>query len=364
MNSDPLGTYRTMIVDAEAPDYLSDRVLQQVHARNTQNPASRHDRPSVHHSVPAKRGRAKRLAIAACTVLALGAGTLAIASYAGLPDTNQGSSPAQTDSAIPGPFDFTVKAYASSTNTLLSFGENGMIAFDRDLTTGLPQKPSYYSQGFFTGCLFRIQGDNIVSASVSIDKGQLYAYTKDEFIKSDHPERWTEALNWKPGKADDGGYYEAYDNVQPQATNDGLDRSDPNKLCLVTLSSLLGQSATIGADNLSAMSAGGYSIGLWTNEDYEDIPQHNPFDGIIDTYDGAHLTITTTSTDGSVTTKVIELHAADLKMQYVNAEYGGTRKVQVLPEFATADDKKTGMALHSLYGTVIDESYTPGQKTN
>jgi hypothetical protein len=359
MNSDPLNTYRTMIVDTEAPDYLPDRVLQQAHAQSTQHSAAQPNRPSAHRMPSTKHPRTKRLAIAACTVLALGAGTLAVASYTGWPNTGNEGSPAQASSTIPGPFDFSIKAYASSTNTLLSFGDNGMIAFDRETLTGLPQKPAYYSEGFFTGCLFRIQGDNIASASASIDRGQLYAYTANEFIKSSDPERWTEALSWKPSKTGNGGYYGAYDAVQPEEMNDGLDHGDPNKLCRVALLSLLGQSTTINADNLSAMNAGDYSIGLWTNEDYDD-SSHDIFGNVIDTLDGAHLTITTTFTDGSVSTKIIELHAGDLKGQYVDAEYGGTRRFQILPEFANAEDKKDSMFIHSLYGVVVDESYTPG----
>lgn len=370
MTEDPMETYKAMMSGVEAPGGLSERVMQKAHAQgradrpmptqqtHTYEQAARSmpmsQRPPTHAPAPAKRKRSVILAVAACTVLAIGLGLFAAASSSN-PPSQGGQDGSSQSSAIASPFDFTVRAYADATDTLLSFGPNGMIALDRNMYSPLPQKPYYYDEGYFTGCLFRISGDNLASVTVSIDKGQLYGYTADVFVKSSDPDRWTEALNAKGG-ANSGNAYSGFDFVQPQESNDGLDRTDPDKLCRVALGKLLGSSTTLDADGLAAMSGGTYSIGLWTNEDY-DAEAWNAFPAVIDTLDGARLTVSSTFKDGSVLTKVIELRSADLKTTSVAAEFGGPQRLQVLPEFAT--DADGANRLHTLYGTVVDESYTP-----
>lgn len=362
MSTDPLDRYRSIMNNTEAPSRLSNHVLQQAREQKdlpneTVSCRSTANQPTA-QILSLKRTRVKGFALAACTVFALGMGALILSPLMATHSTNSNSTEQPTN-AIPEPFNFSVKAYADSTNTLLSFGADGSIVFDRNTYGALPQKPAYYTEGYFTGCLFRIEGEDVVSATASIDRGQLYSYTAEEFVKSDDPDRWAEALRWKPSQAGQEGFYRTYDFVQPQDTNDGLDRTNPDKLCRVALSTLMGQSTTLDSEELAAMSSGNYSLGIWTNEDFPDIAGPEGMFNVLDTLDGAHLTVTLTFTDGSTSTKIIELHSADMKFQLVPAQHSGTQVLQVMPELADASaDEGDGISiLRSLYGTVIDESY-------
>lgn len=377
MTDDPLNRYAEMMQRENAPESLTGRVLARARAETAPAAEAASRRGAHRPSAPppafsVKRFRLRGVAVAACAALIAGAGLLALGPLTAAP-TAPGAPdvpPSQSASSIPAPFDFTVQAYADATDTLLSFGPNGEIVFDRNLDAGLPSTTDghYQNEGYFTGCMFRVTADNVANITASIDRGQLYRYTAEEFVKSSDPDRWNAALNWK-NPQQNAGMFEGIDYVQPQESNDGLDRTDPDKLCRVALSTLLGSETSIDIDAAAGETAASYNLGIWTNLAYPEAEMgQNPFAGPIDTLDGAKLTITLTFANGSTATKVIELHSADMKTQAVAADYGGPQRMQLLPEIVdvssmSEDERQAAYeagfgTVRSLYGIVVDESYT------
>lgn len=186
--------------------------------------------------------------------IAAAACVLATALVFGLLPTINGGGDGET-SEIPG---FTIRAYATEADTFIESDSDGNIYFNRDGTAGF-LADDYSNAGFFTGCLFRVEGEGIVRIQANISTGELYRLTYNEFVKSDDPNRWDEALNWKQTKRGSGTYYSAYDYVAPMWSGTPENRNDPDKTVQVRLSKRLG--ATIDRP----YSENSY-FELWTNE--------------------------------------------------------------------------------------------------
>ena len=80
---------------------------------------------------------------------------------------------------------FGIVAYAADTGTIME-PQDSKIVFDID--GGVHSE----TEGFFTGCLFRVTGEDIQTVSASIDRGELYRttwvdITAQQALESDTP---------------------------------------------------------------------------------------------------------------------------------------------------------------------------------
>lgn len=97
----------------------------------------------------------------------------------------------------------------------------------------------------------------------------------------------------------------------------------------------------------------------------------NSFDATIDLFDGQTLTITVEYDDGSYSTQVVELHAADMRAKR-GSPIGNGQDLTVLPEimdspvsdvidFSTLSDEEieSMLYIHSLYGVIAETNNRP-----
>ncbi|MEG0792027.1 MAG: hypothetical protein RSG23_10415 [Gordonibacter sp.] len=359
MTNDPLNRYQSMMREAKAPDHLPDKVLQQARTQANAS-ATGHEHSSADakprvssraasatpRSFSVKRSRFKGYAVAAClAVLALTVG-LSLA----LPGLGKKTAP----------FDFSVQAYGASTDTILSMGANGTIIFDVDDLQMMSAGQYQQQVGTYVGCQLRIEGSDIVRIQANIDRGELYRYTRDEFVKSSDPERWTSILNWKQTKIGEEGPLASYDLVHADLGDDGKDRNDPDKLVAAKYYQRLGSTIDVAVNDQEGSRLSDYCFGLWTNQTGATL------DSMVDAFDGAKLTITVEKTDGTNSTKIIELTAADVRANIVPAENGGSSTLQLVPEIvdlsAKSDediqnDYANGITtIHTLYGTIAEQN--------
>ncbi|WP_080797076.1 hypothetical protein [Arabiibacter massiliensis] len=240
---------------------------------------------------------------------------------------------------------FSVRAWAADGSSMLALGQDGTVVFDRDTSTGLHNPPYYQTEGYFTGCLFRIEGEGIARVQMNVTRGAIYSQIGERFTHGEEPDRWAEILSWKPTKRGTGTFA-GYDMVTPISGGDGLPKDSPQKLAGANFSKLLGGTVDVSAEDLPELASGEVSFGLWTNDPYPE--DGNSFNAVVDLFDGQTLTVTVTFEDGRTSTQVIELHAAPIKIAFENGQS------QLLPE----TDAEEG-ALHSLYGTVVETSSDP-----
>lgn len=237
---------------------------------------------------------------------------------------------------------FAVRAYAADGSTSLSFGEGGMVVFDRDLGERLPGGDDYKANGFFTGCLFHVEGADIARVQANLSSGALYRVKFEPDPPLGSPQS-RELSGWKPNARGTGEYYGGYDFVGGTANGE------------VSLAKLLGSTIDVSASDDSGIADGTTSFGLWTNEgDAPDDSANNPQSPLIDLFNGQKLTITVTFNDGRTSTQVIELHAANFKADRVNGW------LKLTTQLASDDDSDGTLAVKSLYGIVVkanDEAF-------
>ena len=75
---------------------------------------------------------------------------------------------------------FAVRAYASDGSAPLAPGEGGTVAFDRDLGYRFSGGDDYKVSGFFTGCLFHVEGEGISRVQANLTGGALYRVTFED----------------------------------------------------------------------------------------------------------------------------------------------------------------------------------------
>jgi len=317
----------------------------------------------IHHGLRSNRNLRIITPLAACLVLV--ALMVSLASFFG--GTND---PDETPTIIPPnviipeilPSNFIVKAYAAEIDSFLEPGPDNQIIFNRTLSQyyGVVAKEAYLStEGYYTGCLFQIEGEDIARIQASISTGVLYQYSQERITRGDNIERWQELLNWKPSSRGIGKYYGKYDSVQILgALFDGIEKDDPDKQVTVALSKRLGSTIDVFVDAASPQ----YSYGFWTNKDYGNIPNGDAaVDAIMDLFDGAKLTITVTFADGKTSTQVIELHAGNVRSTLGNDE-NGVMIVTLTTELIDFDISSLTRFLeytHTLYGIVIETNDGP-----
>ena len=161
--------------DIKAPQELKERTLAAAReARKLTNEPL--------HAVPRHPwGMAKRLLAAVCAFGIVLGGTAVYRTHNG---TAQTGSAAVAD-AINHTFGFA--AYAADTGELRQ-PKDSKIVFDTGSAADDPEK------GFYSGCLFKVTGEDIKTVSATIDKGAVYR-TKTVKDTSDDRDEWVRSMH-------------------------------------------------------------------------------------------------------------------------------------------------------------------------
>ena len=205
---------------------------------------------------------------------------------------------------------FAVRAYASDGSAPLAPGEGGTVAFDRDLGYRFSGGDDYKVSGFFTGCLFHVEGEGISRVQANLTGGALYRVTFEDGPTDPDDPRMGELASWKPTARGTGEYYGGYDFVGSSM------RNGESKL---SLAKLMGSTIDVSASDDPGIADGTTSFGLWTNEG--EPPENIMGDlqsPVIDLFEGQTLTVTVTFEDGRTSTQAIELHAANFETEMVD----------------------------------------------
>ena len=284
--------------DIKAPQELKERTLAAAReARKLTNEPL--------HAVPRHSwGMAKRLLAAACAFGIVLGGTAVYRTHNG---TAQTGSAAVAD-AISHSFGFA--AYAADTGELRQ-PKDSKIVFDTGNGADDPEK------GFYSGCLFKVTGEDIKTVSATIDKGAVYR-TKTVKDTSDNRDEWVRSMHqgtnpelngadtvmvW--GNGPEEGAEQMYADLCWKLDNGFTDEYDPDS-----------------------------SYGLWlpsqpakTDDDLQD-SWHTAVDG----FEGAKLTVTITFTDGSEQTRSMTLHTGKLGVEYKDDTSGPSLTGEVLTD--------------------------------
>lgn len=284
--------------DIKAPQELKERTLA----------AAREVRKLTNeplHAVPRHPwGMAKRLLAAACAFGIVLGGTAVYRTHNGTAQTGS----AVVADAISHTFGFA--AYAADTGELRQ-PKDSKIVFDTGSGADDPEK------GFYSGCLFKVTGENIKTISATIDKGAVYrtktvkdtSADRDEWVRSMHQGTNPEldgadtVMVW--GNGPEEGAEQMYADLCWKLDNGFTDAYDPDA-----------------------------SYGLWlpsqpetTDDDLQD-SWHKAVDG----FEGAKLTVTITFTDGSEQTRSMTLHTGKLGVEYKDDMSGPSLTGEVLTD--------------------------------
>lgn len=284
--------------DIKAPQELKERTLAAAReARKLTNEPL--------HAVPRHSwGMAKRLLAAACAFGIVLGGTAVYRTHNG---TAQTGSAAVAD-AISHSFGFA--AYAADTGELRQ-PKDSKIVFDTGNGAGDPEK------GFYSGCLFKVTGEDIKTVSATIDKGAVYR-TKTVKDTSDNRDEWVRSMHQGTNPELDGadtvmvwgngpeeGAEQMYADLCWKLDNGFTDAYDPDS-----------------------------SYGLWlpSQPQSADDDLQDSWHAAVDGFEGAKLTVTITFTDGSEQTRSMTLHTGKLGVEYKDDTSGPSLTGEVLTD--------------------------------
>ena len=282
----------------KAPDELKARTRAAV----------REEKSRARQPVRSMRGVMKRLLAAACAFAVVLGG-------AALHGRQTGSDPV-TDIA----HTFGLVAYAADTGEMRQ-PKDSKIVFDTGSGADDPEK------GFYSGCLFKVTGENIKTVSATIDRGAVYRTKTVKDTSADRDE-WVRTMYQGTNPAIDGAdrimvwgsdEMHMYADLCWKLDNGFTDEYDPD-----------------------------VSYGLWLpsrQEDADDDLQdsrHKSVDG----FEGAKLTVTITFNDGSEQTRSMTLHTGKLGVEYKDDTSGPSLTGEVLTD---AQAEEQGY-LYGVYG--------------
>lgn len=319
----------------KAPDELKQRTLA---AAREARRATRQAEPQ--HLAPAPRrrfGTAKRVLALACAFAVVVGGTAVWKSRT----SGQPAADAVVETVA---HSFGIVAYAADTGETIE-PKDSKIVFDDGAGTNDLEK------GFFSGCLFKVTGENIQSVSASIDKGGLYRAKTLRELNYEEYCKMAEA-------ADD-----ALRAGESSPAAAAVAASDP-RLAGADEVMLFGRGET---DDLSEMEW--YADVCWKlengfTEDYDPEVSYGfwaepqPFAEIVDVrqawhdrideFDGATLTVTVTFTDGTQQTQTLTLHTGKLAVTY-SADHIGP---QLTGEVLTDEQAETQGYIYGVYAEI------------
>ena len=286
--------------DIKASDELKARTLAA--AREARRAAQQMEPQAA----PRRRfGMAKRILAAACAFGVVVGGTAVWQS-------RTGGQPAADAVAETVAHSFGIVAYAADTGEMIG-AKDSKIVFADGAGTDSPE------DGFFSGCLFRVTGDNIAAVSASIDKGGLYrAKTLTDFdidvyrqmtAAADEALRAGEST---PDAAAEGAAdprLAGADVVMPYGVSETEDMSEVEWYADVCWKLENGFTEDYDPET---------SYGFWAEvQPYDETADlREAWQTRIDEFDGAKLTVTVTFTDGTTDTQTLTLHTGKLAVTY------------------------------------------------
>ena len=268
----------------KAPDELKARTRAAV----------REEKGRARQPIRSMRGGMKRLLAAACAFAVVLGG-------AALHGRQTGTDPV-TDIA----HTFGLVAYAAETDEMRQPKES-KIVFDCGSGVDDPEK------GFYSGCLFKVTGENIKTVSASIDNGAIYR-TKTVKDTSDDRDEWVRSMHQGTNPAIDGAdrimvwgsdEMHMYADLCWKLDNGFIDEYDPD-----------------------------VSYGLWlpSRQEDEDDDLQDSWHKSVDGFEGAKLNVTVTFTDGSEQTRSMTLHTGKLGVEYKDDTSGPSLTGEVLTD--------------------------------
>ena len=296
--------------DMKAPEALKQRTLE---AAREARRAEQADAPQRTAPAPRRFGMAKRILAAACAFGVIVGGTAVWRAQA----TGQSAGDAVAEAVA---HSFGIVAYAADTGEEIA-PKDSRIVFDFSGGGGYPIGDGEQCD-FYSGCLFRVTGDNIQTVSAETDRGNFYRHKKDIQISSSLEERRA-ALD-KTLPAVQGAEY-------VQLSSPALEPDAPDAIWYVdadwplenAFSEQYDPEAFYGFRTVVPTS-------LMLSDNSADLQKsvHNR----IDYWDGATLTVTVTFTDGTTDTQTMTLHTGKLGCEYVDGETGPQLTGEVLTD--------------------------------
>lgn len=282
----------------KAPDELKARTRAAV----------REEKSRARQPVRSMRGGMKRLLAAACAFAVVLGG-------AALHGRQTGSDPV-TDIA----HTFGLVAYAADTGEMRQ-PKDSRIVFDYG--SGADD----LDKGFFSGCLFKVTGENIKTVSATIDRGAVYRTKTVKDTSADRDE-WVRTMYQGTNPAIDGAdrimvwgsdEMHMYADLCWKLDNGFTDAYDPDA-----------------------------SYGLWlpSRQESEDDDLQDSWHKSVDGFEGAKLTVTITFNDGSKQTRSMTLHTGKLGVEYKDDTSGPSLTGEVLTD---AQAEEQGY-LYGVYG--------------
>lgn len=272
----------------KAPDELKARTRAAV----------REEKSRARQPVRSMRGGMKRLLAAACAFAVVLGG-------AALHGRQTGSDPV-TDIA----HTFGLVAYAADTGEMRQ-PKDSRIVFDYGSGADDPDK------GFFSGCLFKVTGENIKTVSATIDRGAVYRTKTVKDTSADRDE-WVRTMYQGTNPELDGadtvmvwgngfeGAEQMYADLCWKLDNGFIDEYDPD-----------------------------VSYGLWlpsepSEDENADLQQE--WHENVDRLEGTKLTVTVTFADGSTQTRTMTLHTGKLGIEFNDDTSGPQLNGEVLTD--------------------------------
>ena len=268
----------------KAPDELKARTRAAV----------REEKGRARQAVRSMRGGMKRLLAAACAFAVVLGG-------AALHGRQTGSDPV-TDIA----HTFGLVAYAADTGEMRQ-PKDSKIVFDTGSGADDPEK------GFYSGCLFKVTGEDIKNVSATIDKGAVYRTKTVKDTSADRDE-WVRTMHQGTNPALDGA-----DRIMVWGSDEMHMDAD---LCLKLEN---GFTDEYDPD---------VSYGLWlpSRQESEDDDLQDSWHKSVDGFEGAKLTVTITFNDGSEQTRSMTLHTGKLGVEYKDDTSGPSLTGEVLTD--------------------------------
>lgn len=299
--------------DMKAPEQLKQRTLA---AAREARRAEQQDAPQ--HLAPAPRrrfGMAKRILAAACAFGVIVGGTAVWQARGSEQDAGSVVAEAVAHS-------FGIVAYAADTGETIE-ARDSRIVFD---VAGGGMDSS--TKGFFSGCLFKVTGDNIETVSASIDKGGLYRIERLDITEADAQAIMT------------GGF------APVAGADDIMVQSEPEQNKWWVDASYRVENGFVEPYDPDT----GY--GFWAEPQPVDMAQEadapDAWHARMDGFDGATLTVTVTFTDGAADTQTMTLHTGKLGVEYPSDESGP----QLTGEVLTDEQAETQGYLYGVYAEI------------
>jgi hypothetical protein len=382
--------YETLQNDVRVSEELKHRTLAQAReaekAGATSVAAAHPTHPAAGTAVN-RRARSQRprgiwprigAVAAACLMMAIVGLGISALSTSGTSPTGGETPSADVKSTPVLPLDFTIQAYASSTEQVFSPNQNGVLFFENKML-GYEFIPgdteSFKEWGAYTSCTFSIQGEGITRMQIETSKGELYRYTPLQIAGDEDPEFIQAARAWKPPHGVFLGEYDSLSVRVPLNYGEIKDSGDSYDEMLARLYSAettwnidlmkrLGPTADITVD---AADNQNYLFGLWINEGALG------FNTVLDSFDSETLTVTAWFEDGHQSAMTIELNAVDVKCKLNYAEVADGMRVvgmeftdevfdqdsmteQQVEEFYATNQGY--VLMHTLRGTIIEAHST------